>query len=149
MKEQILGIIGAAAEFLKGVLIWALGPINYQLGYLLLVMAIDLVFGIQVARKQKKFSWRVLVKKTVVKIEVYALWIIIFNAFDKISNLPGTARWLTILALLGIEIASNLRNTGKLGHSKVVKALEDVYEKLTSSGGKEHGSTKTRKKRSS
>lgn len=113
--------------FVKGALIFMVGPLNLQLGYLLLAVGIDLVFGIQVARKEKIFSWKILMSKVRRKIFIYAMWISMFHAFDMIAGLPNTARWAVVVMLAGMELVSSAKNTAKLGHNKLADALEGVY----------------------
>jgi phage-related holin len=113
--------------FLKGALVFLIGPIDTQIAYLLLTITIDLVFGVQVAVMENKFRWSILFTKVRRKLFVYALFIIMFHAFDVIAGLPDTARWSVILTLAGMEILSAIRNTASLGHSKLADSLERVY----------------------
>jgi phage-related holin len=93
MKNFILNLYHSEPFiFIKGILIFLLGPLNLQLGYLLVAVGIDLIFGIQVARKEKTFSWKVLFQKVPTKIVIYALWISMFHAFDMMAGLPDSAR---------------------------------------------------------
>lgn len=108
-------------------MIFALGSINEQLAYLGIVMLIDLIFGIQVARKNKEFKWRTLWTKTRIKVFLYTLWIVMSHAFDQVAGLPDTARWSVLLVLAGLEILSAIKNTSKLGHSRLAEALENMY----------------------
>jgi phage-related holin len=117
--------------FLKGALIFLIGPLDLQLAYLLLAVGIDLIFGIQVAVMEKKFKWSILFTKVRRKFIIYGLWITMFHAFDVIAGLPDTARWSVVVMLAGMEILSAVRNTAALGHSKLAEALEQVYLTLT------------------
>lgn len=119
--------------FVKGALLFLLGPLNLQLAYLLLAVAIDLVFGIQVARKEKTFKWSILLQKVRGKIFIYGLWISMFHAFDVIAGLPDSARWAVVVMLAGMELVSAAKNTAKLGHGKLADALEGVYLALMKS----------------
>jgi phage-related holin len=133
MKNFIINLFHSDPFIIvKGSLIFLLGPLNLQIGYLLLAVAIDLCFGIQVARKEKTFSWKVLFQKVRAKIVVYALWISMFHAFDMIAGLPNSARWAVIVMLAGMELMSAAKNTAKLGHGKLADALEALYLTLLS-----------------
>lgn len=120
-------LIGEPLIFLKGAIIFILGPINAQLAYLLLAVAIDIVFGVQLAVRQKEFSIKTLFVKVYRKLIVYALWLSMFNAFDMVAGLPNTARWALIVMLVGMELLSAAKNTAKLGHGKLSDAIEHVY----------------------
>lgn len=117
--------------FVKGALIFMVGPLDIQLAYLILAIAIDLVFGIQVALKNKSFKWSILIKKVSHKLLIYTLWIGMFHAFDMVAGLPDTARWAVITMLAGLEIVSAIKNTATLGHSRLADALENLYLSLT------------------
>jgi phage-related holin len=128
MKNFIINLFSTEPfVFVKGALIFLLGPLNLQLAYLLLAVGIDLVFGIQVARKDGTFKWGLLFSKVRKKIFIYAMWISMFHAFDMIAGLPDTARWAVVVMLAGMELVSAAKNTAKLGHSKLADALEGVY----------------------
>lgn len=116
--------------FLKGAVIFAIGPLNHQLSYLFVAMVIDLIFGIQVALKEKDFKFGTMVRKFGVKVILYSLWIAMFHAFDMIAGLPDTARWSLILILVGLEIFSAIKNTSKLGYGALADALEKLYLSL-------------------
>jgi phage-related holin len=128
MKNFILNLYHSDPFiFVKGMLLFLLGPLNLQLGYLLIAIAIDLVFGIQVAKKTKTFKWKLLFSKVRSKIVIYALWIAMFHAFDMIAGLPNSARWAVVVMLAGMELMSAAKNTAKLGHGKLADALEALY----------------------
>lgn len=128
MKTFLVNLISAEPFiFVKGALIFLLGPLNFQLAYLLLAVGIDLVIGIEVARKEGTFKWSVLFAKVRQKIFVYSLWISMFHAFDMMAGLPDTARWAVVVMLGGMEVLSAAKNTAKLGHGKLADALEGVY----------------------
>jgi phage-related holin len=119
--------------FIKGGLIFLLGPLNLQLAYLLLAVGIDLIFGIQVARKEQQFKWSLLFTKVRHKVYIYAMWISMFHAFDMVAGLPDTARWAVVVMLVGTELISAAKNTAKLGHNKLSNLLESVYLSLMKS----------------
>lgn len=134
MKNFILNLLNTEPiVFIKGALIFLLGPLNLQLAYLLLAVGIDLVFGIQVARKEQAFTWSILFQKVRSKIFIYGLWISMFHAFDMIAGLPNSARWAVVVMLAGMELVSAAKNTAKLGHGKLADALEGVYLALMKS----------------
>lgn len=128
MKNFILNLYHSDPFiFIKGILIFLIGPLNLQLGYLLIAVAIDLIFGIQVSRKEKTFKWKLLFTKVRSKFLFYALWISMFHAFDMITGLPNSARWAVIVMLAGMELMSAVKNTSKLGHNNMADALETLY----------------------
>lgn len=134
MKTLLTEMLTALQEpflWVKGGLIFLLGPVNLQLAYLFLAICIDLIFGIQIAVRDKAFSWKILFTKLRQKIIVYALWISMFNAFDMVTGLPNSARWAVIAMLVGLEIVSAIKNTARLGHNKLADALEGLYLALT------------------
>lgn len=111
------------------------GPLNAELLYLLLAMAIDTTFGMMVAKRNRTWSWLRLLDLTSKKVMVYMLWLAMFNAFDNIAGLPNTARWSVIMILVGFEIISAVKNTSRLGYSRLAGALENVYLSLTNQQG--------------
>lgn len=131
MKQLLINLyMGEQFLYLKGVIVFLIGPINAQLSYLLLAVMIDVIFGMQVASKNKEFSIVLLFSKVRKKLFVYALWISMFHAFDMVTGLPNTARWSVIVMLLGMELLSAAKNTAKLGHGRLSDALEHVYLSL-------------------
>ncbi|MDK2600656.1 hypothetical protein QO179_24490 [Bacillus stercoris] len=57
MKNFIVNLFNSDPFiFARGALIFLLGPLNLQLAYLVLAIGIDLVFGIQVAKKRSSLS---------------------------------------------------------------------------------------------
>jgi len=159
MKSLISNIISSEPfTVVKGALIFLIGPLNLQLAYLLLAIAIDIAFGIQVAIKEKQFKWKTLFSKAKRKLIIYGLWISMFHSFDMVTGLPDSARWAVIVMLAGMELMSAIKNTAKLGHNQLADALEEVYLALTrqaqqapqetpsqaqvdQKGGGEHGQT--------
>lgn len=114
----------------KGGLVFLIGPLNIQLAYLLLALGIDLIFGIQIALRDKTFQWKILFKKLKNKLMIYVLWIGMFHAFDMVAGLPDSARWSIIVLLAGLEIVSAIKNTAKLGHNQLAEGLERLYLSL-------------------
>lgn len=123
--------LGGLLALVGGALVLLVGPLNLQVGYLLLVISLDLILGIRVARKKGDFSLWYTIKRTSEKLFIYTVWISVFHALDMVARLPGTARWMCILALLTQEIASALRNTHKLGHTTLGAALTDVWQNVS------------------
>lgn len=131
MKTFIINLVTAEPFlFFKGALIFMIGPLDMQLAYLLVAVGIDLVFGIEVARKEQNFRWGILLDKVRKKIFVYVMWISLFHAFGSILGLPDSARWSVILLLAGMEVLSAIKNTAKLGHNRLADALENLYISL-------------------
>lgn len=116
--------------FLKGAIVFFIGPLSLQLVYLLVIISIDLFFGIQVAKKEQQFDWKTLFFKVRKKLVFYSMLITLFHAFDMIAGLPDTARWGLILMLAGMEILSAAKNTAKLGHNNISAGLEQLYLSL-------------------
>lgn len=146
MKDVLsaaLSVLGEPLTWLKGALIFLLGPINLQLMYLLLAIGIDLCFGVQIALREKTFKWKILFKKLRQKIVVYAMWISMFHAFDMVAGLPDSARWAVVVMLAGLEILSAIKNTAKLGHNRLAEGLERLYLTLTKSTATQKQPTQT------
>jgi phage-related holin len=130
---------------LRGAMVFALGPINHQIYYLALAMVVDLIFGIQVALKEKDFKFSTMINKFGAKVSLYSLWVVLFHAFDKISGLPDTGRWALILMLVGLEIFSAIKNTSKLGYTALADALEKLYLGLNKPKGGTQNAEKPKK----
>jgi phage-related holin len=135
IADDVAAIWGYLEEFvgitLKSLLITLVGPLSAQIGYLFLVVFLDLYLGIKVAKKQKTFNLKYAIQKTVEKTAIYLIWIIMFHSWDVVLNLPDSARTVCIVALLGQELLSAIRNTRKLGYIAVANAIGSVYEKFT------------------
>jgi phage-related holin len=132
MKSFILKVISSEPFLLvKGILIFLIGPLNHQLAALLLTLAIDLVFGIMVAKKEKQFAWGKLFTMVRRKLLIYGLWIAMFHAFDVVAGLPNSARWAVVVLLAGLELMSAIKNTARLGYSNLAHALEVMFLALT------------------
>lgn len=131
MLSNLSAVIEEPLSWIKGGLIFLIGPINLQLAYLFLAIGIDLIFGIQIAIRERSFRWRILFSKLSTKLIVYGLWISMFHAFDMVSGLPDSARWTVIVMLAGLEIVSAIKNTARLGHNRLADALENLYFMLT------------------
>lgn len=117
----------------KGLFIILLGPLNYQLQYLLIVMIIDLYIGIRAAYSQKNFKIKYCFGRTLEKFIIYTILIIVSHSLDVVIKLPGTTRWVCIIILLGYEAISVLNNTGKMGYSGISNTLKKY---ITSTLGK-------------
>lgn len=127
MQDAVLETVMSVWGWVRVALIFLFGPLNYQLGYLLLVMCVDLYLGIKVARKNKCFSLKFARDKTIEKTVIYCMWVILANALDRVLGLPGTARFVCLIILLGCEIISSLNNTSNLGYVAVSKLLRDFF----------------------
>jgi len=118
---------GEVLLFLKGALLFLVGPLNAQLAYMFVAIGIDLFFGIKVASKEKTFSWNTLAVKVGNKVMIYGAWIAMFHVLDMVIGLPSTARNGVILLLISMEIMSASKNTAKLGYGKLATLLENIY----------------------
>lgn len=130
MRGFLTGLMAMTEEpllWLKGAIVFLIGPIDFHLAYLMLAMSVDLAFGVQLAVRERAFSWKKMYQKFGSKAKVYLLWIIMFHAFDMIAGLPDSARWSLILILVGMEIVSAIKNTSRLGHSDLAEALSNLY----------------------
>lgn len=113
--------------FLKGAVVFLIGPMDDKLKGLAVVILVDLLLGINAAVKLRLFSWGELMVKMQKKVVVYGCWIVFFNAIDKALGLPSSGRNAIILVLIGMEFVSAAKNTGKLGYGRLAKVLEGVY----------------------
>lgn len=118
---------GETLLFLKGSLLFLIGPLDAQLMYVGVALLIDLVFGVKVAKKEKTFSWKVFTTKVSNKVLIYVAWIAMFNAMDMVVGLPNTARTSVIVVLMSMEILSASKNTAKLGYGRLAELLENIY----------------------
>lgn len=118
---------GESFLFFKGALLFLIGPLNAQLSYVAIAIAIDLMFGMRVAKKERTFSWGVFSGKVSNKLLVYGAWVAMFNALDMAIGLPNTARTAVIVVLIGMEITSASKNTAKLGYGRLASLMENIY----------------------
>lgn len=127
--EKWLGYLAGSDSllFLKGALVFLIGPMDEKLTGLFVVFIVDLALGINAAMKLKVFGWGELVFKIQKKMLVYGCWIVFFNAIDKALGLPSSGRNAIIFVLIGMEFVSAAKNTGKLGYGKLSKVLEGIY----------------------
>lgn len=123
IAEMLLGLLKAA-------LFYALGSMNYQLYYLVFMIGVDVTLGTVASVKAKEFRLKEFARRNGIKLALYVTAIAVFNAFDQIANLPGTARWLCLIALAGIELISALKNISKLGYPQIARALEQAYRDI-------------------
>ena len=128
---RIIQQMGETLWYLKGGLLFLIGPLNAQLAYVAVVVLIDLLFGMKVASNEKVFSWRVLGNKVSNKVLVYGAWIAMFNALDMAIGLTNTARNALILILISMEIFSASKNTAKLGYGRLAALMENIYYLVT------------------
>ena len=127
--EKWLGYLAESESllFLKGAIVFLIGPMDEKLTALLVVFVVDLALGTNAARRLKVFGWGELVLKLQKKMLVYGCWIVFFNAIDKALGLPSSGRNAIIFVLIGMEFVSAAKNTGKLGHGRLAKILEGIY----------------------
>jgi len=107
-----------------------LGTVDLQVAYLLLIIGVDTLLGVMVAHKTGQLNLRDFSIKTFRKLAIYLAAMVLFHAFDQVASLPGTARWLCLVALAGIELMSSLKNIANLGYTEVAEALQKIYEDL-------------------
>jgi len=128
--DKLFGWLYAGGEtslFIKGALVFLVGPFDDKMKGLVIFILIDLVLGINAAKKLMIFTWRELAIKMQKKLIVYACWIIMFNILDKILGLPGAARNAIILVLIAMELFSASKNTAKMGYGRLAKIMEGLY----------------------
>lgn len=113
--------------FLKGAVVFLVGPFDDKLKGLAVIVIIDLILGINAAMRLHIFTWRELVVKMQKKILIYGCWIIMFNILDKVLGLPGAARSAMIFLLIGMEFVSATKNTARMGYGKLAKLMEGIY----------------------
>lgn len=116
---------------LGGVITFLIGPITTKIYSLLVIIAIDTIFGLQVAFKEKAFSLKTLAKKVSSKLYYYFFYMALFNSIDVILSLPNTMRWFGILIITIVEITSVYHNALKLGRKEASLILEQVIQKLS------------------
>lgn len=128
--DKIFGWLYAGGEtslFIKGALVFLIGPFDDKMKGLVIFILIDLVLGINAAKKLMIFTWRDLAIKMQKKLIVYACWIVMFNILDKILGLPGAARNAIILVLIAMEFFSASKNTAKMGYGRLARIMESLY----------------------
>lgn len=128
--DKLFGWLYAGGEtslFIKGALVFLIGPFDEKMKGLIIFIFIDLVLGINAAKKLMIFTWRELAVKMQKKLIVYACWIVMFNILDKILGLPGAARNAIILVLIAMELFSASKNTAKMGYGRLAKIMENLY----------------------
>jgi len=108
---------------MQGILILLVGPLNAQLGYVALVLVMDLILGVMVARKNNIFQMKYFKAKTIEKLIVYTIWIIIGHSADIMINLPNVIRGVILFVMFSREFVSAAKHTGKLGYQDLADAL--------------------------
>jgi len=117
-------------DLTKGIMIVLIGPLNIQLGYLLLVICLDFILGIKLSKKNKNFRFKTTANSVIEKLIVYGIWISIWHSVDMVTSLPGTSRLLCIMALLGHEILSAIKKTKDIGYGELSQSLSSVFTLL-------------------
>lgn len=116
---------------LGGVITFLIGPITIKIYALLIIIAIDTLFGLQVAFRENTFSLKIFIRKAFSKLYYYFFYLALFNAIDIILSLPNTMRWFGILIITIVEITSVYHNALKLGRKEASLILEQVIQKLS------------------
>lgn len=132
MKQYTDILLSDNFLIIKGAFIFLIGPLNTQIAYLLLVIFIDMYFGVRLAINKNEFKFSIFYKKVTQKIIVYAGWIAIFNAMDIVIGLPSVARASIIILLLFMEVLSAIRNTRDLGFEKLSDAISNILKSFVS-----------------
>lgn len=131
MFTRILEYLGSLPEWLKGVFVWAIGPLDMQLSYLALAIFCDLVLAVWVTTKEGTFKFSIMIRKTVEKLAIYTMILAIFNALGMVSNFPAPIRWGVLMALIVRDTSSFIKNVGRLGYGSLAQSLEEVFHKIT------------------
>lgn len=129
------GWASEGALFLKGAMVLLLGPLDKHLQYLAVMILIDLLLGVTVAKRLKVFTYGSLVEKMQAKLVVYFSWIVIFNMVDGFVGLSGAGRNSIIVLLVMMEMLSAVKNTSSLGYGKLADILERMYLSLMQGSG--------------
>lgn len=116
---------------LGGVITSLIGPITIKIYALLIIIAIDTLFGLQVAFRENTFSLKIFIRKVFSKLYYYFFYLALFNAIDIILSLPNTMRWFGMLVIAFVEISSVYKNALKLGRKEAGLILEQVIQKLS------------------
>lgn len=94
--EKWLGYLAGSDSllFLKGALVFLIGPMDEKLTGLFVVFIVDLALGINAAMKLKVFGWGELVFKIQKKMLVYGCWIVFLMPSTKLwgFQVPGEMR---------------------------------------------------------
>lgn len=116
---------------LGGVITFLIGPITIKIYALLIIIAIDTLFGLQVAFRENTFSLKIFIRKVFSKLYYYFFYLALFNAIDIILSLPNTMRWFGMLVIAFVEISSVYKNALKLGRKEAGLILEQILQKLS------------------
>lgn len=127
---RFLDYVDGVWLFMKAALFWAVGPLNVQLGYLVFMLIADTVLGIMASRRTERFRLGLFFQKTAEKGVFYIVLIALFNSFDNVANLPGTARWLCLMGLAGLELTSSIKNISRLGWPALARVMEQAYRDI-------------------
>jgi phage-related holin len=127
--ENSSEILQMLVIYIQGALVWALGPLDKNIEYLLLIVLIDTIFAINVAKVKGTFSFKIMVLKTADKLMIYFLWISMSHAFEVISGMTG-ARYSILLSIITIEVVSALRNTSQSGRGQIASVIMIAYKSI-------------------
>lgn len=116
---------------LGGVITFLIGPITIKIYALLIIIAIDTLFGLQVAFRENTFSLKIFIRKVFSKLYYYFFYLALFNAIDIILSLPNTMRWFGMLVIAFVEISSVYKNALKLGRKEAGLILEQILQQLS------------------
>ncbi len=129
IRQSLITIMSALTK----ILVILIGPLSAQVGYLCLVVLIDVALGTWRATREKEFSLRYMISKTIEKIVIYGVWIAMGHAADIIVDWPDTVRGVVLAVLLGEELVSAISHTGKLGYKNLATTLAEAVRNILSS----------------
>lgn len=122
--DHFTAFLEKTAVIVQGLLILLMGPLNIQLGCVIIIVIGDLILGVMAAKKNETFKRDYFVAKTIEKTIVYLVWIIIGHAADVMISLPNTIRGIIVFTMFGHEFASAIKNTGELGYKSLTEGIE-------------------------
>jgi phage-related holin len=122
--EKISSFFACLAGVVQSMLILAIGPLTSQVCYIFIVFLLDLLLGVQLARKQNTFSRKYFFQKTIEKVMVYTVWVVLGHSADVIVKLPDILRSIVLVTLLGQELLSALRSTKELGYAGLANSIQ-------------------------
>lgn len=117
-----------------GLVSFLIGSVSQRLLYLIVVVFIDTLLGVQVSISSEKFKLSTFFKKTLKKAYYYLLFMMLFHAVDGILNTPGTARWLSIFGMLSLEITSVYKHLIQLKQKSLASLAKSIITKLSDLG---------------
>lgn len=127
LKEKVIEF----AVLLGGIITFLFGPITLRIIALFVLIAIDTLFGMQVAIKRRVFKFKIIFQKIIKKLYYYFLFLTLFNMIDIIIGGPNTFRWIGVLLMTFVELTSILHNIAASGNSSgvyIMKQIIDVFK---------------------